>query len=607
MSISEESLTPRFVGTAEKPSQPAFPLVEVVVFLAAVLGRMPALGAWWNLDDWGLLGRAAGLIQADNNFPARIMSQQWYWDFTWPLFGTHADPHTWLRLALHGTGAILVTRLARRAGLNPLGRLVAGLMVAATPLAFTPLYWAAGIQEILAAVFALAALDRFLAGNRKGLFWATGLAAVSILSKESGLFLPIVFLVMVQILPGVFQARRKLALGLSFALLLLAILESVLVFRHFGTGPQEPYALASVFQIGNNLGTMGWWMLSPGPLLAETLLWPQAAAGAMLFVLWTVWGISQYQTGKKLPILTLLAALGSIAPGLLLARQMHPYLGYLAIGAGALALASLLPRHWKPSSPLLVGLAVLAATWGFFSMETRLNQRNDSGLPADPVVQATSLSWEICRLLPQLPLELSKFEKKAVTFLQIPMTGQQMEAADQLGERWVAGTRTHESIGGSLGPRLILGNDTQVDWVNALFNSPPQAMVLCEMGPGFKHWGNTANATMYAALADVGMGRFERAHKHFLRAAALNEKTIAFAFDPTQMAVSVELVLARKEEFIDWTVGLLGPDHSVTEVGGVQDIFLQVLSAASGISLEELTAESAVLIKERKVEKTKPE
>lgn len=602
MNITEESLTPQFVGTAEDvPHQPSR-LVDLAVFVAAILGRMPTLGAWWNQDDWGLLGRAAGLIEADSSLPARILSQQWYWDLTWPLFGTHADPHSWLRLVLHALCAVLVTRVAARAGLGTLPRLLAGLMFAASPLAFTPLYWAAGVQELLAAVFALAAIERWLAGSRRALLTAAVLAVLSMLSKESGLGLPVLFLVMLFVGVGPRIEDRAFAWGMCLLTMLAAIFEGLLVVQHFATGPLDPYAMGGAVQVASNLGTMGWWMLSPGPLLAEKLVWPQALAGAMVMVLWAAWAVVQFRQGKRLPLLTFVAALLSLAPALPLEHQLHPYLGYLAVAAGAVALVSLIPRRFSAPLPWVAGLTVLAAVWGFFGMEMRLGQRDESGLPSDPVVKATSLSWQVCRLLPDLPLAKNDEDSAALTFLQIPMTGAQMEMADSMGERWVAGTHLHESVGGTLGPRLILGEDVQVEWLNALFKNPAEALVLCEMGNDFKHWGPTRNATMYAALADIGMGRFERARKHFARAAGLNEETMAFTYDPSQMAVSVDLVLARKEEFIDWTVSLMGPDHSPQEVGGLQDMFLNLLSVCTGESVEELKAGSTTIIREQPVE-----
>ena len=607
MNISEDSLTPKFVGSAEMAHQRPSPIVDAAVFGAALLGHLTAFGARWNQDDWELLGRAAGLVETGGGFPARFVSRQLYWDLTWPLFGTSPAPHTIVRLLVFALCAVLVTRIAARAGLTTLPRLVAGLMVAASPLAFTPMYWAAGIQELLGAVFALAAIERWLAGSRRDLLLASALALLSMFSKESGLGLGLLFLVMLFVGVGPAITDRVFGWGMCLLLLLFAIVEGVLVVQHFPTGAGELFAMGSPAQIAVNLGTMGWWMLSPGPFLAGDLLWPQMAAGTMLFVLWGVWSITQFRQNNRLPLLTLVAALMSIAAALPLETQLSPYLGFLGVCAGALAVASLVPSHWNSSPVLLVGLSLLAAAWGFFGMETRSNQRNESQLPADPLVRANSLSWQISRMLPQLPLQRIDGQRQAVTILQVPKSSQQMEMADRLGEQWVTRSQLHSVIGGSVGPRLVLGEEARVDWVNALFNNPREAIVLCEAGTDFKHWGTTGNAALYAALTDIGMRRFERARKHLMRAAGLSDDTLAFAYDSSQMIISSDLVLAQKEDFIDWTVGLLGPEHSPQEVGGLQDLFLNILSSCTNLSVEELSQGSTLIIKEKPVRAKKVE
>ncbi len=603
MNITKDSLTPRFQGTAEATLQRPDPLVDILVAAAALLGRLPALGAWWNLDDWGLLGRAAGLIGGDGALPARILSQRWYWDLTWPLLGLNADAHAIVRMLLHALAAVLVTRIAARAGLGSLGRLVAGLLVVASPLVFTPLYWAAGIQELLGAVLALAAVERWLAGGtRRNILLAVFLAALSMLAKEAGLGLPVFFVLMLMTGVGPRPADRAFAWGLCVLLTPVAIAEGMLLLQHFGTDAGEAYTLGGPLQMGANLGRMGWWLVTPGPLLSPVLSPLQATAGAMVFVLWGLWGVARYQQGSRLALLTFLAALISLVPALPLQRQLHPYLGYVALCAGAIALGSALPRRLKPRTPWLTGLALLGAAWAFLGMEVRLKQRDAQGLPADPVVRATALSWQSSRMLTNLPLE----EGQSLIFLQIPRTRRQWEMTGRMGPNWVAGTHLHESLGGAIGPRLVLRDRRTVRWVNALDNTPADAFVLCEQGPGFKHWGRTPNAAFYAALASVGMGHFERARKDLVRGAALNRKTVAFAFDPGQMVVRPGVVLARKEEFMDWTVGLLDGTASPQEVGGLQEMFLQLLSACTGRSMEELQAGSTVLIKEHTIRGSRP-
>jgi len=581
--------------------------MEAAVILVAVLGHLPTLGSWWNLDDWGLLGRAAGLSAGTSpaGFPARFLSQHLYWDLAYPLFGLSPAPYAWTRLLLHGLAAWLVTRIAWRAGLRSWQRLVAGLVLAASPLAFTPLYWAAGIQELLAGCLALLAVERWLAAGRRNLVWAVFFAVLSLLAKESGLGLPLLFLVFLWLRIGFGIRDKAFAWALVLLLLLAAMSEGVLVVNHFASGPDDPYATGGAGTVLANLGVFGWWLMSPGPVLAGVIHWPMAAAGMMFFLGWAAWGTGCWRQGNRLPVLALGAVLLVLGPALPLARHIHPYLAYLATAPVGLALGSLdggrRPVRW----PFLLPVALLAVAWSFWSMETRLGQRDSHGLPADPVVRATSLSWQVCRELTLLPLDRGQAGLPTLTLLQIPATDSDAALADQLGDRWVAGTHLYEALGGATGPRLVLTRhseqEVRVDWVNALFSNPPDALVLCAAGPGFKHWGNTANAAFFAALTDVGMGRFERARRHLLRAAQLqrgrqpDNETASFFFDPDQMVIPMERILDQKEAFIDWTLTLLADGHSPQEVGGLQDTFLELLVAATGRSREELTAGSRLL------------
>ena len=136
----------------------------------------------------------------------------------------------------------------------------------------------------------------------------------------------------------------------------------------------------------------------------------------------------------------------------------------------------------------------------------------------------------------------------------------------------------------------------KVDWVNALYSNPNDALVLCEMGTRFRHWGPTANAALYAGLTDIGLGYFERARKHFIRAGHLGGDTFGFSWDQEQMIIPLEQVLAQQVAFVDWTVSLLEKGRaSGQEVGGLQDLFFNLLSASTGKSVEEIIAGSNLL------------
>ena len=581
-------------------------LPEIAAFCAAIVGRLPALGAWWALDDWGQLARAARLdpALAVSGWPARWLSQHLYWDLTWPLFGLNSDAHAVIRLGLHGLAAVLVVRIAARAGLGPLSRLLAGLVFAASPIAFTPLYWASGIQELLAAVFALAAVDQWLAapaGGRRHLVAASLLAVLSMLSKESGLGLPLLFLVFAWLRIGVRLEDKAFAWAMIMLQLPAAVAEGVLVLEHFATGPGDPYALGGPLVAAVNLGAFGWWLLSPGPILASGISPLMAAAGGLLFVGWGIWGVLQLRRGLPLVLAAFAAVLIVLAPALPLRSQLVPYLAYLAVAPLALLVGAIADRIGSRRLdhlgylPLLGFMTLAAIGWGFFGMETRLGNRNELGLVADPVARATALSWHGCRTMENLGRQSDTSAGGSLThltLLQPLVDGFATSLADRLGERWTQPSDLHEALGGTVGPRLVLGPDVRIEWVNGLTTASSQAIVLCESATGFRMWGTTANAVLYAALTDVGLGHFERAHGHLLRAAALGDERIAFIYDAGQMVIPLRLVVDHRRQFTDWSLGLLDQGIPQLEVGGLQDLFFNLLSSATGRSVEDLTAGS---------------
>lgn len=578
-------------------------LVEGAVFLAAVLGRLPALGAWWNLDDWGQLGRAAGLGGLDGaaGVPARWLSQHFYWTVTWPLFGLDADAHAVIRLILHGLCAVLVARIGRRAGLADFPRLVAGLLFAASPLAFTPLYWASGIQELLGAFFALVAVERWLAGDsdpagsRRNLTVAFFAAVLSMLSKEAGLGLPLLFLAFMWAGIGVRLKDKAFAWALVMFLLLAAVSEGVLVYEHFAPDQGGAYALGDVGNSVINIGVFGWWLMSPGPILASHLKVSMGVAGGALWLLWAIWGWIRWRHGQKLPGLALLGSLLAVGPAIPLYSHLNPYLAYLAAAGVALTLGSLLPVRWRPRPVLLMVLVVATIAWGLVGMRVRLSNRTDLGLVADPVARATSLSWQACRTMVGLQEASASDPFRYLTLMQPPIEKEQAALAGRMGEVWVHPSETYNALHGEVGPRLVLGPAVEVTWANGLVTSPPAAMVFCETATGFKVWGRTGNALLYAALTDVGLGHFDRAVRHLARASQLSDESVAFLFDEGQMVIPLQMVVDRKEAFTDWTLGRVHEGSTPLEIGGLQDMFFNLLSICTGRSVEELTAGSRVL------------
>ncbi len=523
--------------------------------LVAVMSHLPVLGAYWNQDDWGLLARAAGLVPA-NPLPARLVSQVLYWHGLYPLSDLATQPYTWTRLLLHGGCAVLVARLAARGGLSPVGQLLAGLLFAATSLAFTPLYWASGVQELLGAFFALAALDRWLVDGRRNLAAALVLGSLSLLSKENALGLPL-FLAALTI--G--GARGKLKWRcwprwlVIAALTLVAVGEAILVWHHFDHAAGRPYGFGDWHRPLTNLAGYGWWLATPGPFHAPQPGPIRAAAGGAAWLLWAAAAWQQWRHRQTWPATCLLGALLSIAPVLPLAAHIAPYFLYLTWAAAALALAGLVPHRTRLRPAVALGMILCATVWSWIGTNARLKTRDALGQPADPLVLRTAISHEAVQIIRSVPWHAQVPEERYLVLLQIQPPGLLAEMAERLGENWAAGTVLHTAIGGTYGPRLALQDSVSVMWANGLFKTPAGAFVLTEDGAHLRPWGPTQQASLYLALTEVAQGRFARAERHLLRGALLSQQQMPFLYDPDMMVVSPTAVQLQAASFRDFLLG----------------------------------------------------
>jgi len=75
----------------------------------------------------------------------------------------------------------------------------------------------------------------------------------------------------------------------------------------------------------------------------------------------------------------------------------------------------------------------------------------------------------------------------------------------------------------------------------------------------------------------------------------LNEELVMFIFDEGQMIIPMKMVLNNKEEFVDWTVSQLSEGASPHEVGGVQEMFFNLLSSCTGRTVGDLTSGSHLI------------
>jgi hypothetical protein len=207
---------------------------------------------FFSLDDLQFLLRATGF---DQNTPAlgRFISTKLFFFASWRLFGSQAWLYHLVVFTFHVANASILYLLARRLKLERNAAYAASILFATTYVAFLPLHWISGIQEVTMTFFALVAAYFFLGQN--ALSFAISLAAgcCSLLCKESSILL---FPSLALVLPV--SMKRKWLLGsagLLLGLMLLALAGNI------GIRPAgDPYESSFGMNIIWNLLTFSAWL-----------------------------------------------------------------------------------------------------------------------------------------------------------------------------------------------------------------------------------------------------------------------------------------------------------------------------------------------------------
>ena len=534
---------------APTPRKLALPRDTLLVAAAALLGRLPALGAFWNRDDWVLLARAAGLRDIDG-VPARAVSQVLYWKLFHPLFGLATDPWAWTRLLLHVGAALLVRRIARRCGLSAPAALLAGLLFAATPLAFAPLYWAVGVQELLGATLALLAVDRLLAGGRAALWIGLFAGVLAIFAKENALCLPLFTAILAWGLP---EQRRSWLLATG-VLAVAAAGEALILWHAFPHGPGTNHVLAPLSALPMNLVSCGWWLATPWPFQRPDEYLIALTAGLLLWSLWLGWSWHRWRGGDRRPAAWLAAALLSLAPVLIVEFRLEPRLAYLAFAPLALLLGGLvLGGHERMRTLLAVGLAVVTAAVGWTVFELRLSDRDETDLPRDPLVLHTAVSHEALGVL--APLAFGSSQPNVIQ--HIDDTVRRRDRLSVPGHVPLP-TLIHASLAGDLGHALHGASGQRIDWVRSLDKVPLDALVLADAGPRLRFWGPVPQAFIYQTLTEIAQGRHDAAVGHLRQGMRNSRPTMAFVFDATQLPASPEDLRRNARDFLNRIRGTAG-------------------------------------------------
>ena len=351
------------------------------VLLVTVLVHYPALRTYFAQDDLIFLARAAGL-EPDPVSWWRVLSGAPRWRLFYSLFGVDPLPYHVANLLFHLVNVALVYAVARRFFSGRQAAWTAATLFGASAIAFTPLHWATGLMEILAATFALAALWFYLAARDAGsggrdhpreqpaLLWISAVAVLAAgLSKEATLLLPLALVAADRRL-GAFAPRWRTLVPAGVAGLLF-----VIGYASTFSGPEHlggaAYALnLTPASVALNLATYLRWTVALWDPVRDAFAqiapdaWPLGIAVALAAAL-LLW--SQRRGPRHPEEVAAVWFLVMLAP--VLPLQSHTYLYYLYVPwAGACWLAAGAAARLARRVPALLP-AALAVTLVFAAVE----------------------------------------------------------------------------------------------------------------------------------------------------------------------------------------------------------------------------------------------
>ncbi len=419
------------------------------IVLVGVLGYIAVVKTWFFHDDWVFLADAAGMADRDQSF-VRIVSYDWYWRIFYPVFGLHQWGWALTRLVMHGVSSLLTARLAGHAGLDRPGQILAGMIFAASPAAFECLYWATGAVELLGVVFALGALERWLAGTARSRWTALALTALAIGCKEAGLLLPVVF---AADLIRHRHWRSPLWFGLG-GVVLIGVAGVLLMLGDFETADAYGVDLRNV---PRNFLVYGSWLATPVVLMKDATLMTTAGllTGAAVWLLWG-WLARRYAIrGRPALLICLVLAVLSIMPATVLGNHAVPRYLYGPFAAFAVSLAALIyPKH-GPSGRTLVLLTAMLWLVAWSGVEFRRQARYPMGREYHRLVyknRVSSYLWIKFR-------EAGLRPDARVVIVQDPST-----------DDAVAGL-LQDAMGGELALKFLNGRGATITWVKGV---PPE-------------------------------------------------------------------------------------------------------------------------------------
>ncbi|MCK4539410.1 MAG: hypothetical protein KAV42_11495, partial [Candidatus Krumholzibacteria bacterium] len=357
--------------------------IYILLLLSAAILYWPALKISFSLDDLRFLLRASGVEDFPDSIK-RILSIRLFFQAGWKLFRTSSGYYHLVVVILHLINAGLIQRISKRLGLDDRVATYGALLFLVTPVAFLPMHWISGIQDVSMTFFVLLTVHLYMA---KGTISAAGTllaATLSLLCKEASLLM----------LPGLAiciptSKRRRLVLGLSGSIIgiLFLVLSGSFNLRPAG----DPYESAFGVNIIWNLLTYSAWLIRFWDYFPDKIPQYQPSLAIWGLILPTilsiiVWRFRQTRVPLLKAVILFLLLLGPVLP---LIRHSYFYYLYLPLVPFWILIGILLDRI----SNRKIAYAVLAVFFIYSSITGTIHRRAEiqKGVLKDPILRHAAI------------------------------------------------------------------------------------------------------------------------------------------------------------------------------------------------------------------------
>ena len=445
-------------------------LIEVgMLALVSSLGYLFVLDNFWIHDDWYFLANAAGLTNLEKG-GSRWISYVGYWKLLYPIFGFDSIGWAISRIILHFLGVLLVFRIALQCSLPRGAALFSAVVFASSPVVFESLCWGTGAVEILGTVFTLAAINQWLRQTGWGIILSVLFGVMAIWSKETGMFLPLFFIGHILI-----QKRKSLQLWVAAgALLLSAFVAGILLVGNLSGEVGYTISFGSVV---DNFLILGFWLIAPPPFQmgSEVGVFFASLVGGSVWGFWIIYSIISIRKQEFLPLGLLLVCVFSLVPVLPLENHVVPRYNYGPAAALAVFMGYMLKNLFAKKRIGFLFIVTVAAVfysgWGVYFRENARFPTNNRLIHR--LVLKEEISRKVCNYLETLDLN----KNDNLIFFKEP-DGNQLETQ-----------YLYESLGGSLGPKIVLGRDKKIKWASSIGKEDVGAFVISVNGLGLEPRG----------------------------------------------------------------------------------------------------------------------